>query len=127
MIKIFIVDDDQFLGSLIKKAIEKIDNVEVTHFLSPEECLNNLHQNPDIISIDYLMPNMNGLQLMEKIKNYNESIQCIMVSGQEKIDIVIDTYRKGAIDYIIKNENAIINLENSIRNLCKNVDLKHEN
>ena len=127
MIKIFIVDDDQFLGSLIKKSLEKIENVEVTHFLSPEECISNLHLNPDIISIDYLMPGMNGLELLQKIKNYNDSIQCVLVSGQEKLDVVVDTYKKGAEDYIIKNENAIINLENSIRTLCKNVDLKKEN
>jgi two-component system response regulator AtoC len=127
MIKIFIVDDDQFLGNLIKKAIEKLDNVEVTHFLSPEECVKNLHLNPDIISIDYLMPGMNGLELMEKVKNYNDAIQCVIVSGQDKLDVVVDTYKKGAQDYIIKNENAIINLEHSIRNLCKNVNLKKEN
>lgn len=127
MIRIFIVDDDQFLGSLIKKAIEKLDNVEVAHFLSPEECLNNLHLNPDIISIDYLMPGMNGLELMEKIKNYNDNIQCVIVSGQEKLDVVVETYKKGAQDYIIKNENAIVNIENSIRNLCKNVNLRQEN
>lgn len=127
MIRIFIVDDDQFLGSLIKKAIEKLDNVDVTHFLSPEECLNHLHLNPDIISIDYLMPGMNGLELMEKIKNYNDNIQCVLVSGQEKLDVVVETYKKGAEDYIIKNENAIFNLENSVRNLCKNVNLKQEN
>jgi len=127
MIKIFIVDDDQFLGNLIKKAIEKLDNVEVTHFMTPEECLKNLHQNPDIISIDYLMPGMNGLELMEKIKNYNDSIQCVIVSGQEKLDVVVDTYKRGAEDYIIKNENAIVNLENSIKHLCKNVNLRKEN
>ena len=127
MIKIFIVDDDQFLGSLIKKAIEKLDNVDVTHFLSPEECVKNLHLNPDIISIDYLMPGMNGLELMEKVKNYNDGIQCIIVSGQEKLDVVVDTYKKGAQDYIIKNENAIVNIEHSIKNLCKNVYLRQEN
>ncbi|MCX6292485.1 MAG: sigma-54 dependent transcriptional regulator [Bacteroidetes bacterium] len=127
MIRIFIVDDDQFLGNLIKKAIEKLENVDVTHFLSPVECLNNLHLNPDIVSIDYLMPEMNGLELMEKIKNYNDNIQCVIVSGQEKLDVVVETYKKGAEDYIIKNENAIVNLENSVRNLCKNVNLKKEN
>ena len=125
--KIFVVEDDQFLGNLIKKSLEKIENADVTHYLTPEDCLNNLHLNPDIITIDYLLPGMDGLELLQKIKNYNDNIQCILVSGQEKIDVVIDTYRKGAADYIIKNDNALINLENSVKSLCKNVALRHEN
>src|SRR5438552_13093212 len=99
MIKVFIAEDDQFLGNILKVALQKIENVEVTHFLSPEEVLKNLHQNPDIITIDYLMPEMNGLELLGKIKNYDEAIQCIMVSGQEDLNVVIDTYKHGANDY----------------------------
>ncbi len=126
MVKIFVVDDDPFLGNLIKTALEKMENVEVTHFLTPDECINNLNQNPDVVTIDYLLPGMNGEELLEKIKNYNEMIQCIMVSGQDKLDVVINTYKKGAIDYIIKNENAIVGIENAVRNACKNVHLKKE-
>ena len=127
LIKVFIVEDDHFLGSLIKKTLEKLDNCEVTHYMTPQDCIDNLHLNPDIISIDYMLPGMNGIELMEKIKNYNDGIQCIMVSGQEKIDVAIDTYRKGASDYIIKNDNALVNLENSVKTLCKTVYLKQEN
>ncbi|MEO8085797.1 MAG: sigma-54 dependent transcriptional regulator [Bacteroidota bacterium] len=126
MVKIFVVDDDPFLGNLIKTSLEKMETVEVTHFLTPDECLNCLGQNPDIVTIDYLLPGMNGEELLEKIKNYNEAIQCIMVSGQEKIDVVLNTYKKGAVDYIIKNEGAIVNLENAVKNACKNVHLKKE-
>lgn len=125
--RIFVVEDDQFIGNLIKKALEKMDNVDVTHFLTPEECLQQLHLNPDIVTIDYLLPGMNGLELMAKITNYNADIHCIMVSGQDKLDVVIETYRQGAVDYIIKNDNAIVNLENSVRNLVKTVGLRQEN
>jgi two-component system, NtrC family, response regulator AtoC len=125
--KIFIVEDDQFLGNLIKKTLEKLDNTDVTHFMTSEECINNLHQNPDIITIDYNLPGMNGIDLLEKIRNYNDAIQCVMVSGQEKLDVVIETYRKGACDYIIKDDNALINLENSVKSLSKAVHLRHEN
>ena len=125
--KIFIVEDDQFLGNLIKRTLEKLDNMDVTHFLTPEDCLKNLHQNPDIVSIDYNLPGMNGVELLDKIRNYNDSIQCIMVSGQEKLDVVIDTYKKGVVDYIIKDDNALINLENSVKLLSKTVYLRQEN
>ena len=126
MVKIFVVDDDPFLGNLIKTSLEKMETVEVTHFLTPQECLDNLHRNPDIVTIDYLLPGMNGEELLEKIKNHNDAIQCIMVSGQEKLDVVINTYKKGAVDYIIKNESAIVNIENAVKNACKNVHLKKE-
>lgn len=125
--KIFIVEDDQFLGNLIKRTLEKLDNTDVTHFLTTEECLKNLHQNPDIVSIDYNLPGMNGVDLLEKIRNYNDTIQCIMVSGQEKLDVVIDTYRKGVVDYIIKDDNALVNLENSVILLLKTIYLRQEN
>jgi two-component system, NtrC family, response regulator AtoC len=126
MIKIFIIDDDPFLGALYKTALERLENVQITHFSSPTECLNNIQQNPDICTIDYLMPEMNGIELMEKIKNYNSDIQCIMLSGQEELDVVIDTYKKGANDYIIKNENATVNLENAVKNACSTITLKQE-
>jgi DNA-binding NtrC family response regulator len=125
--KIFVVDDDHFLGNLIKKTLEKLDNTEVMHFLSPEECIQNLHLNPDIVTIDYNLPGMNGVELLEKIINYNDTIQCIMVSGQEKLDVVIDTYRRGVIDYIIKDDNALVNLENSVKSLVETVHLRKEN
>ncbi len=125
--KIFVVEDDHFLGNLIKKTLEKLDNIDVTHFLSPEEFLNNLHLNPDIVTLDYNLPGMNGVELLEKIRNYNDSIHCIIVSGQEKLDVVIDTYRKGVVDYIIKDDNALVNLENSIKTLVESVHLRKEN
>jgi len=125
--RIFVVEDDQFLGNLIKKSLENIEHTEVTHFLNPQDCLDNLHLNPDIISIDYLLPGMNGLELMGKIKNYNDSIHCIIVSGQDKLDVVVETYKNGAVDYIIKDDSALVNLENSVKNLCKNVNLRQEN
>jgi two-component system, NtrC family, response regulator AtoC len=126
MIKIFVVDDDPFLGTLYKTTLERLDNVEVSHFASPTECFNNIQANPDIVTIDYNMPELNGIELMTKIKNYNDNIQCIMLSGQEELDVVIDTYKKGALDYIIKNENAVANLENAVKNACKNVMLVKE-
>ncbi|MFM7725710.1 MAG: response regulator, partial [Flavobacteriales bacterium] len=66
--RIFVVEDDQFLNSIIKMTLEKLDNTEVHAFLHPQECLDNLHLNPDIVSIDYMLPEMNGIELMEKIK-----------------------------------------------------------
>ncbi len=126
MAKIFIVEDDPVVVSLIKQAINKNQEHDIMHFTTAEECLNSLHLQPDIVSIDYNLPGMNGLELMEKIKNIDSGIFCIIVSGQEDLEVVVNAYKKGAQDYIIKNDNLFVNIENSIRNLNLNVTLRRE-
>jgi DNA-binding NtrC family response regulator len=124
--KIFVVEDDEFQGKLMQKALERIPDAEVHIFTEPEDCLNNLHLNPDVISIDYYLPGMNGMEMLEKIKNYNNAINCIIVSGQEKVEVVLEVYKKGAVDYIMKDDNAVANLEHSVRKIFDTLRLKKQ-
>jgi two-component system, NtrC family, response regulator AtoC len=126
MAKIFIIEDDAMIASLMKQTLSKNPEHEIFHFNSGEECLENLHHKPDIISIDYNLPGMNGHDLMEKIKAFDQGIMVIIVSGQESLEVVVSTYKKGAHDYIMKNDNLFVNLENSIKNLNMNVALRKE-
>jgi len=126
MAKIFVVEDDVAFGSMIKNSLQNIPGAEVVHFSSAEECLDNMYQMPDLVTLDYHLPGMHGLQLMDKIKSHNDQTYCIIVSGQENVEVVIDTYKKGAQDYILKNDSALVNLVNSSINLIHNVQLKQE-
>jgi DNA-binding NtrC family response regulator len=125
MARLFIIEDDMMVATLMKQSLNKYDH-EITHFTSAEECLKNLHLNPDIVTVDYNLPGINGLDLMDRIKSYNAAIMVVIVSGQETLDVVIDAYKRGANEYIIKNDNLFVNLENSVKNLSMNVILKKE-
>lgn len=125
MAKIFIIEDDVMVATLMKQALGKYDH-ELTHFTNAEDCLQNLHLNPDIVTVDYNLPGMNGIDLMGRIKSYNSSIMVVLVSGQETLEVVVAAYKGGASEYIIKNDSLFVNLENSIRNLSMNVVLKRE-
>lgn len=126
MVKIFIIEDDLVFGNIIAKSINNENDYDVTLFTSGEEFLQNLHLNPDIVSIDYNLPQMNGLEILTKIRNYNKGIYTIILSGQENVEIVVEAYRNGANHYIIKNENALVELKNSIKNFSVNVNLQKE-
>lgn len=126
MAKIFIIEDDVMIASLMKQTLSKDAEHELHHFQNAEDCIQNLYLKPDIISVDYNLPGMNGHELMEKIKAYDQSIMVIIVSGQENLEVVVSTYKKGAHDYIMKNDNLFVNLENSIKNLNMNVTLRRE-
>ena len=126
MVKIFIIEDDLVFGNIILKALNNESDYDVTLFSSGEDFLKSLHLNPDIVSIDYNLPQMNGLEILAKINNYNKSIYTIILSGQENVEIVVNAYKNGANHYIIKNENAIVELKNSIKNFSVNVNLQKE-
>jgi two-component system response regulator AtoC len=126
MARIFIVEDDIMVATLMKQALSQNANFEIHHFPTAEECISNLHLNPDIVTIDYNLPGIDGVTLMEKIRIYNRNIMIVMCSGQESVEVVVSCYRKGANDYILKNENMIADIENSINNLAMNVVLRKE-
>ena len=126
MARIFIVEDDLMVASLLKQALSKNDKYELHHFNNAEDCINNLHLNPDIVTVDYNLPGMDGLTLMSRIKTYNQNIMVIICSAQESVEVVISSYRNGAQDYILKNDNMMADVERSVNNLAMSVVLRKE-
>lgn len=126
MARIFIVEDDMMVAALMKQTLSKNDKFEIHHFSTAEDCMANLHLRPDIVTIDFNLPGIDGLELMDKVKIFDQSIMVIICSGQESVEVVIKSYRKGAQDYILKTENMIADVETSVTNLAMNVTLRKE-
>lgn len=126
MVKIHIVEDDIVFGSIIERALNQDDWYDVTLFTTGEDLLKGLHLNPDIVSIDYNLPLMNGLEILKKVKEYDSNIATIILSGQENLEVVVEAYENGADRYIIKNDKAVVELKNSIKNLAGKVLLQRE-
>lgn len=125
MLKIFIVEDDPFYARLLVKAIESED-YEIIVFASGAELLSNLHQNPDIITLDFNLPDSKGSDLLVKIKEFNPEIPVIAVSGQEDVNVVVEAYKLGVNHYIIKNSNAMVELSYAVSNISKSLNLQRE-
>jgi CheY-like chemotaxis protein len=118
---IFVVDDDPFINMLVVKRFTS-DGHRLEAFSYGEDCLNALNKNPDLIILDYYFINndhkvMNGMEVLDKIKELKPDTPVIMLSGQEKGEIVLELARKGIDDYIIKDNNLIDNLNVAIEEL----------
>jgi len=90
MIKIFTIEDNLMYGTLIKHTLEKKQNYDVTLFQNGEDCLKHMHLNPDIVTIDYNLPGITGLEILKRINNYNNDIDVIIVSGQTDIEVAVE-------------------------------------
>lgn len=124
--KIFIVEDDPWYGQLLSYHLSLNPEYEVLLFDTAKACLDNLHQRPNVISIDFNLPDLSGEVLLRKIKESNREIPVIIISGQEEISIALDLLKKGAFDYIIKDDNSRELLWNSILKIRENSVLRNK-
>lgn len=120
--KIFVVEDDVIYQELIKHKLNEANYSNVKFFSTGEEFLNALHENPSIVVLDYNLDGMNGLSILQKIKSYNPEIHVIFLSGQESLEVAINTLKYGAYDYIIKNKVA---LDRLVQLLKRVITLEH--
>jgi DNA-binding NtrC family response regulator len=124
-IKLFLVDDDAlFLKSLQIEFIESA-NFEIKTFSTGELCLENLEENPDIVILDYHLDGikkgaMNGLEVLDEIKSFNDQIPVIMLSSQDKIDVAVKCIHHKATDYVVKSETAFLRLKQIITKVLHN-------
>ncbi|MCZ8229428.1 sigma-54 dependent transcriptional regulator [Flavobacterium sp.] len=123
---IFIVEDDPFFGETLKYHLKLNPDFNVLLFGSGKECLNNLHQRPAIICLDFGLPDISGDVLLKRIKEINNTIPVIIISGQEDIAVAVDFLKSGATDYIVKNNHTKDLLWNSILKIKENRSLVQE-
>lgn len=125
-LKIFIVEDDLFYGELLKRHLSLNPDNEVYLYKTGNECLANMHLKPDLISLDYGLPDISGLEVMDKIKADYPDLPIIIVSGQEDVKTAVDLLKAGAYDYFVKDKNTKDRLWNAINKIRDQVKLKRE-
>jgi len=124
--KIFVVEDDEFYGKVLAHHLSLNPDYHVERFTTGEAVLNKLVENPDVITLDYSLPKMTGLEVLEKIKAYNNRIPVIIISGQEDIKTAVQLLQEGAYDYIVKDDNTKDRLWNVMRNVQERAKLEDE-
>jgi two-component system response regulator AtoC len=124
--KIFIVEDDPWYGQLLKYHLSLNPDYEVVLYATGNDCLNNLYQKPDVICIDFGLPDMTGDKLFKRIKSINNTISVVVISGQEEVSVAVNLLKAGVEDYIIKDDNSKDLLWNAVLKIKENAGLKKE-
>jgi DNA-binding NtrC family response regulator len=104
--KIFVVEDDEWFSKIIEYHLSLNPDYEVTIFRNGKEALRNLHLGPDVIVIDYNLPDIKGDELIKRVKREKPEVYCVIVSVQEDVEIAINLLKEGAFDYIVKNDET---------------------
>lgn len=124
--KIFIVEDETIFARIIAHHLSLNPDYEVEVFSNGKQFLSSLYKNPSVITLDYNLPGMSGLEILKRIKEFNPDLPVIVVSGQQEISTAVELLKKGAYDYVLKDQDTKDRLWNIIKNLRETDQLKQK-
>lgn len=120
---IFIVDDEPAILKLITHWVKNEWEYNVRTFTNGTDLLENIYENPDLILLDIMLPDISGTELLKRVKRMNKNLPIIMLSAQGNIDVALECIREGAYDYFPKpvDKNR---LKPAVQNAIKTFDLQ---
>jgi two-component system, NtrC family, response regulator AtoC len=124
--KVFIVEDDAWYSSMLEYYLSLNPDYSIKKFEDAKSVLKELHEKPQVVTLDYSLPDTTGGELLKQIKELSPETQVVIISAQEDVKVALELLRMGAYDYIVKDEDAKDKLWNTISKIRENADLKSE-
>jgi DNA-binding NtrC family response regulator len=124
--KIFVVEDSEWYNRLLVHTLSLDPDYEIKSFFNGKDFLKSLYESPDIVTLDYRLPDSSGLDILKRIREENSDIQVILISEQEDIDTVVNLLKLGAYDYITKSDDIKDRLLNTVKNIRNGIGMKRE-
>ncbi len=120
MARILIVDDSQFMRSILKNLLTPKGHEVVGEASNGREAIEKYKKlRPDLVLLDIVMPDMDGLETLKEIKKIDPNAKVIMCTALGQQKIVIDALKAGARGYIVKPFKAELVLKEIERVLGK--------
>jgi len=102
MSKILVIDDQRSIRNTLKEILEYEKNQVVTAQTGMEGLELLEKEKFDIVLCDIKMPEMDGIEVLQKVMDKSPEMPVIMISGHGNIDTAVDAIKKGAYDFIEK-------------------------
>ena len=116
-VNVAIIDDERDILTLIKSFLSRKSGYEVNLYSNPLTALSSISKDTDIILLDVMMPQINGIDLLPKLKTKYPDSKVIIMTASSTLNIVLDAQRYGATDYIIKPFESLDDLTNKINQI----------
>jgi len=122
---VYIVDDEPSISKLLSYWVRDKWKYNIGIFTNAENMLAQLQDKPDLVLLDIMLPGIDGIETLKRIKQFDENLPVIMLSAQGNIEVAVESLKFGAYDYFPK-PIEIQRLEPAIINAIKNYDLMRE-
>ncbi len=116
---VVVIDDENEILSMISRFLGRSGKYNVTTYSNPVVAVGAINDSVDVILLDIMMPQMNGLDALEKIIEKNPDQKVIMMTAYSTLDKVLKSHKEGASHYLMKPFESLQALENKIQEVIK--------
>lgn len=99
----FIVDDDPFWTAMLTQILNDLGYENIITFSNGKDCVDNLDMSPSLVFLDYQMEDMDGLEVLQKIKSHNPAIGVVFCTALEDLSVAVNAMKNGSFDYLLKS------------------------
>lgn len=101
--KILLVDDSRTIRNIQKNVLTQLGHTEIMEAADGVEALARMGEvMPDLMLVDWNMPNMDGITLIRKVRETNKKVPIIMVTTEAEKSRVIEAIKSGVNNYVVK-------------------------
>jgi two-component system nitrogen regulation response regulator NtrX len=115
---ILVIDDERGIRSALKGILED-EGYNIKTANTGEDCLKLLERkNFDLVLLDIWLPEMDGIEVLKKIKTMDENPQVVMISGHGTVETAVKATKLGAYDFLEKPlslEKVVLTVKNALR------------
>ena len=122
MYNIMIIDDEQEILKIIKRSLNKSNKYNISTYINPLEALEHYNKNLDLILIDIMMPQMNGFDLIDKIKEINQDQKILAMTAYSSTKQIGQSIHIDDKNYITKPFESMEYLEYKILQLIEEIN-----
>ena len=123
---IVVVEDNSWYNKLLVYTLKLNPDYNVISYTSGKELLDNLNNEIDLITLDYRLEDYDGVELLQKIKNFNPEMKVIIISEQNDINVAVQLLKDGAYDYLVKSDDIRERLLNAAQNVLRQKSLEQK-
>jgi len=119
MYKIAIVDDEYDIIEVLKKFLSRSGKYNVSTYLNPKIAVESIDDTYDVVLMDIMMPQMNGLEALKILREKNPEQNIIMMTAYSTLDKVLQAHQDGAVHYLMKPFSSLQAVESKIAEILE--------
>ncbi len=115
---IAIVDDEKEILTMLDRFLNKTEKYKVTTFQNPLTAIDSLKNNKfDLVLLDIMMPQINGIEALEKMLEINPDQKVCMMTAYSTLDKVLKSHKEGATNYVMKPFSSLQALDTKLQEI----------